>query len=444
MARIKTNFYPMLLMAFMLFACQGKTNQEGGNITDQETEEQSAKEQEKTSFEPLSHSVFNIETFAGERRLERGKGFVVGKNLLVAPYVLFHAATHAMVTNHNGENTFKLSHYRAIDRINDLIILQADSIDAEPLKLYNHPKTEGLRTFIAGRRKNNTLPVYSGRCNGEQLVNGNKLLHITNFIEPSNTGIPVFVSTGAVLGMATYREVMHERTYFAVPTAQILTLLSGLNKQPVALSNMSNPDERRNASVKRIALDTDYGVISIRLFNETPVYRDNFIRLVEEGFYDSLLIHRVIRDFGIQTGAADTRYALSDDPVGWKGPGYTLPAHIVKGLYHKRGVIGSPRKPDNKNEERRSDGGQFYIVTGRKYNDEELDKIETENNIRFTAEQREVYKSIGGAPHLDGAYTVFGEVVSGIEIADRITNFATHINYRPQKDIRLKRVLIDF
>jgi cyclophilin family peptidyl-prolyl cis-trans isomerase len=184
------------------------------------------------------------------------------------------------------------------------------------------------------------------------------------------------------------------------------------------------------------------GNIKIRLYNETPEYRDNFIALVKENYYDSLLIHRVIKGFCIQSGAADTRYAGKNDVVGWKGPGYTLPAHIVPGLFHKRGVIGSPRKPDRGNSKRRSDGSQFYIVTGRTYSDSELDDITRETGHQFTPEQRRVYKTIGGAPHIDGTYTIFGEVTAGMDIADKINAVPVDSEYRPLQDIRIRRITI--
>jgi len=150
----------------------------------------------------------------------------------------------------------------------------------------------------------------------------------------------------------------------------------------------------------------------------------------------------VIKNFGIQTGAADTRSAGKGDIVGYKGPGYTIPSHIVPGLFHKRGMIGSPRKPDTKNRRRRSDGSQFYIVSGRKYFDKELNEIEEDNDYTFTPEQRRVYKTVGGAPHLDGTYTIFGEVVSGMDVVDAIEQVETDREWRPVEDIRLKNIRI--
>ncbi|OFX61585.1 MAG: hypothetical protein A2066_19640 [Bacteroidetes bacterium GWB2_41_8] len=237
----------------------------------------------------------------------------------------------------------------------------------------------------------------------------------------------------------------YETQTFVTPAAFISDLIKKAGKvRP--LSELQNQDTDNNSAanskIKGLVIETDLGNISIRLFNSTPRYRDNFIKLVRENYYDGLLIHRVIKGFGIQSGAADTRYSEPDDVVGWKGPGYTLPAHFVPGLYHKRGVVGSPRKPDTENVRLRSDGSQFYIVTGRIYTDNELDILEKEINHQFTDEQRNTYKTIGGAPHLDGTYSVFGEVTNGLELADQISLVDVKSDFRPKKDIRVKKIRI--
>jgi cyclophilin family peptidyl-prolyl cis-trans isomerase len=240
--------------------------------------------------------------------------------------------------------------------------------------------------------------------------------------------------------------VNYETQGLAIPSIFISALLNKQSNSSQKLESLktktSQLTSEANSKIKGLLIQTDYGNIQIRLFNETPAYRDNFIRLVRENYYDSLLIHRVIKGFGIQSGAADTRYSGADDIVGWKGPGYTLPAHIVPGFFHKRGMIGSPRKPDRGNSKRRSDGSQYYIVTGRTYSDAELNDIEKENNYQFSDEQRRVYKTIGGAPYLDGTYTIFGEVVSGLDVADQIVKVQTDSDYRPLKDIRVKKITI--
>ena len=436
----KLFFLPVvcLCLVFMLVSsCSSKQK---------ETKTENTNEQEAPKgpdFSNFVNSIYSVQTFKGDRLLETGQGFVADNNILALPFSFVNDADRAIITPLNGGKKLIVNKFVAYDRISNLVLLYSDSLLAQPLSLYSDSFITNVITYIAGSKANSVQPLFKGKCLQKKIVQGQEYFNITNNVLTNQRGAPIFVSTGKILGMATFIEEMGERNYFAIPAGEIARLLSK-KSSPQQLTALSNPDSKRNASIKRIVLETDYGNIVIRLFNETPTYRDNFVKLAKEGFYDNLLIHRVIRDFGIQSGAADTRNAASDDVVGWKGPGYTLPAYIERKLIHKRGAIGSPRKPDTQNREKRSDGSQFYIVTGRKYLDDELNDIEKENGIKFTAAEREMYKTIGGAPHLDGEYTVFGEVVSGLEIADRISLLPTKNDFRPLTDIRLKRVKIEW
>lgn len=428
-----------LTILLVIFSCD-KTNNKSKSTSNKVEK----KEQKKSVFSELNQSIFEIKTYDGSRILETGKAFLLTNNTVVAPFSLFSGgAKKATITQINGGQKIEINQFFSYDRINNIILLKVDSINANPLRLYGGSKKMGIKTTIIGKKRNNTQPLYAGSFLEEVIIEGKKLYNVSNNVSKRNWGAPIFVSNGTVLGMAISQEVMYEQKYFAVPVDEILKLLSK-KKEAQAIATLGFPNAKRNSSIKHITLTTDFGNIIIRLFNETPAYRDNFIKLAEEGFYDSLLIHRVISDFGIQSGAADTRHAKHDDIVGWKGPGYTIPAHIIPGVYHKRGAIGSPRKPDDKNKQRRSDGSQFYIVTGRKYFDEELDEFEEKNGIKFTSEQRDFYKNIGGSPHLDGSYTVFGEVLSGLDVADRISKLPVKGDFRPISDIRIKKVLIAY
>ncbi|MBR5639367.1 MAG: peptidylprolyl isomerase [Muribaculaceae bacterium] len=238
----------------------------------------------------------------------------------------------------------------------------------------------------------------------------------------------------------------------------------------------------------RVLLETTYGEIELALYNETPIHRDNFIKLVNEGAYDGVLFHRVINNFMIQTGDPDSKNATADALLGSGGPGYDLPAEIVyPQLFHKRGALAAAREGDETNPERKSSGSQFYIVTGRRYSEYQLNAMierladqskgmkfqslardrwpeieslqaqgdttalmnlqnelikQTEewyakNPVQFTQQQIDAYSTIGGTPHLDGTYTVFGEVVRGMDVVDKIQNVTTGKNDRPVDDVKI-------
>ncbi|MEE1946488.1 peptidylprolyl isomerase [Pedobacter sp. KR3-3] len=187
-----------------------------------------------------------------------------------------------------------------------------------------------------------------------------------------------------------------------------------------------------------IRITTSKGECIIKLYNETPLHRDNFIKLAKEGYYNGTLFHRVIKAFMIQGGDPDSKNAKPDSLLGNGGPKYTIPAEFRDSLFHKKGVLAAAREGDNTNPEKASSGSQFYIVQGKVFTDSMLNVLE-EKRLKFKipAWQREVYKTIGGVPHLDRNYTVYGEVVKGLEMVDQIAEAVTDKNNRPKEDIKM-------
>lgn len=193
-----------------------------------------------------------------------------------------------------------------------------------------------------------------------------------------------------------------------------------------------------------VLIKTDSGDIKIKLYNKTPKHRDNFIKLVKEGYYNGTLFHRVIKGFMIQGGDPDSRNAKPEAELGNGGPTYTIDAEFIPEYFHKRGVLAAAREGDDVNPKKASSGSQFYIVQGKIWDDEKLDKIDKKYKKNFTPQQREVYKTFGGAPHLDGDYTVFGEVIEGMEVVDKIANTQTRQkDDRPLKDISMTITIVE-
>lgn len=237
---------------------------------------------------------------------------------------------------------------------------------------------------------------------------------------------------------------------------------------------------------------TTAGTIKIRLYDDTPLHRDNFLKLAKEGYYDGVLFHRVINDFMVQTGDPESKDAPAGAMLGSGGPGYTIPAEIVYPKhYHKYGALAAARTGDEMNPERKSSGSQFYIVTGKKYSPQQLSRMEemsvqkqlqsyfmdlqrqnmdtikqlrlakdsvglenlrqqlikeTEANVKpvmMTEEQVRDYSTIGGTPHLDGQYTVFGEVLEGMDVVEKIQKAETDGRDRPVEDIRIISIKVE-
>ncbi|MCH5178620.1 MAG: peptidylprolyl isomerase [Prevotellaceae bacterium] len=221
---------------------------------------------------------------------------------------------------------------------------------------------------------------------------------------------------------------------------KILFLLSML-----ALVSVSAKKEK----LTTVEMLTSKGKIVLRLYNETPLHRDNFVKLAKKGYFNDLLFHRVIEDFMIQGGDPDSRDAAPDAHLGEGGPGYTIEAEFrFPKLYHKRGVLAAAREGDNVNPEKRSAGSQFYIVWGRTFTRDEINRIadQVERNsggtLTFPDELKQYYLHHPGTPHLDGSYTVFGEVVKGIEVVNAIQQAPTDRNDRPLEDIKILSVSV--
>ena len=203
-----------------------------------------------------------------------------------------------------------------------------------------------------------------------------------------------------------------------------------------AASYSSAQTAKKQPAVKKqtqILIETEYGNMTAVLYNETPLHHDNFLKLIKQGWYNGSIFHRVIKNFMIQGGGQDSK--VND-------PGYTVPAEIVAKYFHKKGALAAARKPDQVNPAKASSGSQFYIVQGQILKDQQLQMFEKQTNKKISPEMRTVYTTIGGTPHLDGDYTVFGEVIKGLDVIDKIAAVQTGPGDKPVKDVKMKITVI--
>jgi peptidyl-prolyl cis-trans isomerase B (cyclophilin B) len=209
----------------------------------------------------------------------------------------------------------------------------------------------------------------------------------------------------------------------------------------LASCTASKPNTKKDQTTK-VKIETDSGTIVVKLYNETPLHRDNFIKLVQEHFYDGLLFHRVIKNFMIQGGDPDSKNAQPGVVLGEGGLPYTIPAEFNPSLFHKKGALAAAREGDDVNPTKASSSTQFYLVEGKVLTDAEIDKMETRFKIKIPEEHRKIYRTIGGTPFLDMNYTVFGEVESGLDVISKIANAQKDSNNRPLKDIKMKITIL--
>ena len=216
------------------------------------------------------------------------------------------------------------------------------------------------------------------------------------------------------------------------------SVFSPKNAKDSTTQKDSNTTQTNSKGPKMVLISTIYGDIKIRLYDETPLHRDNFVKLVESGFYNGLLFHRVIQGFMIQGGDPNSKTASPGVALGSGGGDMErIPAEFNPALHHKKGVLAAAR---DGNPQKASSACQFYIVQGKTYSDQELDGLQSRLGITYTEQQRNDYKTIGGTAFLDMNYTVFGEVVSGLEVVDKIAAVATNksIGDRPLEDVRMQ------
>jgi len=257
-----------------------------------------------------------------------------------------------------------------------------------------------------------------------------------------------------------------------------------------ALNSSCQTKQTKNPVEKIILIETSLGNIKVKLYNETPQHRDNFVKLVNEGFYNGLIFHRVIKNFMVQGGDPQSRNPQPNKQYGSGGPSYTIPAEFNPTLIHKKGALAAARTGDQINPEKRSSGSQFYIVQGKKLSDQELDQMEmsisqqplqamfnkiiadeeqkltaqgakisydslvdiarkqvlakwdTMEKFKYTPEQREAYKALGGTPLLDGSYTIFGETIEGLDVVDKIAAVETAPGDRPVQDVMIIKMTV--
>ncbi len=199
----------------------------------------------------------------------------------------------------------------------------------------------------------------------------------------------------------------------------------------VLLFSACDSDKRQ-----KVVIETEYGNMTAVLYDETPQHRDNFIKLANEGFFDDLLFHRVIKGFMIQGGDPDSRGAAPGQRLGAGGPGYTIPAEFVDQHIHLKGALSAARTGGPSNPEKKSSGSQFYVVQGKPVPEAQLNAMAQQKN--YTEEQKQAYKEKGGAPFLDRDYTVFGMVIEGLDVIDKIAAVQTAPGDRPVQDVKMK------
>jgi peptidyl-prolyl cis-trans isomerase B (cyclophilin B) len=226
----------------------------------------------------------------------------------------------------------------------------------------------------------------------------------------------------------------------------LMGIFMGACSSKMAKVEATTPQENKEETKEittMVLISTNYGEMKAILYNETPLHRDNFIKLVKEGYYDGTLFHRVIDGFMIQGGDPDSKTAKPKQMLGQGGPGYTIPAEFKQELIHKKGALAAARMGDNVNPQKASSGSQFYIAQGKRYTSEELNMLQARMGKQFNQTQKDAYVNEGGVPFLDYEYTVFGQVIEGLEVIDKIAKVQKDRYDRPVEDVKMTISIVE-
>lgn len=226
----------------------------------------------------------------------------------------------------------------------------------------------------------------------------------------------------------------------------LMGIFMGACSSKMAKVEATTPQENKEETKEittMVLISTNYGDMKAILYNETPLHRDNFIKLVKEGYYDGTLFHRVIDGFMIQGGDPDSKTAKPKQILGQGGLGYTIPAEFKQELIHKKGALAAARMGDNVNPQKASSGSQFYIAQGKRYTSEELNMLQARMGKQFNQTQKDAYVNEGGVPFLDYEYTVFGQVIEGLEVIDKIAKVQKDRYDRPVEDVKMTISIVE-
>lgn len=423
-------FAPLLFVIHvLLFSC--KPNKKEKSAT--ETANQKAK-----IYRANIKNTAEIEIFDHyARKVETGKGTLLGGNLLAVPLHMVQG-NYSVKCKFLGKSIEPMSGgYFSYQFKSNLLLLNVTGTKQD---FVEHAETFSGNSFYSLILDEGKIRVVTINPATPFIKDSVKFIP-ANRILPAGTS--VFNQNHKVVGMFNSIKIEGKDSTLILPIEEINKLLPAETGKTKSISNLRLKSDKiypKTNTVKSFKVNTTVGNFTFKIYPDLQKYKENMIKLVSDQYYDSLLIHRVIHNFLIQTGAADTKYATKEDAVGYQGPGYMLPTNIKNKYIHKRSAVAMSKPPAYKNPDNLTSGSQFYIITGRTFSNEELNDYEEQKDFKYTPEQRNLYKTIGGAAYLDNDYAVIGEIISGMSIVDKIASAPINDDERPLVDIRILKI----